>query len=124
MCKYCEETYPITPSQWNPRRAGSDPGIIIEHTFNIDTGKSGVMCGYLIDRFDDLEPDAVFRFNYCPMCGRNLKGEDRDKQLSKVICDMWYWIRKSAYAEQGYITIHELKEYGQKFRELGVMVDD
>ncbi len=46
------------------------------------------------------------------------------EQLSLVICDMWYWVRKSAYAEQGYITIHELKEYGQKFRELGVMVDD
>ena len=124
MCEYCEDERPIMPSQWTPHRAGSDPAIIIENTFNIDTGKSGVMCDYFIDQFEDLEPDAIFNFDYCPKCGRYLKGEDHDEQLSKVICDMWYWVRKSAYAEQGYITIHELKEYGQKFRELGVMVDD
>lgn len=124
MCRYCEEGYPIPPYQWDPHRAGSDPAILIENTFNIDTGKSGVMCGYLIDKFDDLDPDAIFNFDYCPKCGRYLKGEDHDEQLSQVIRDMWYWVRKTAYAEQGYLTISELKNYAQKLRELGVMVDD
>lgn len=46
------------------------------------------------------------------------------ERLSQVIRDMWYWVRKTVYAEQGYLTISELKNYAQKLRELGVMVDD
>ena len=36
------------------------------------------MCGFFTDQFEDLEPDAVFRFNYCPMCGRDLKETNHD----------------------------------------------
>lgn len=77
-CHYCDNLRPITPSNWNPDRAGADPAIIIEHTFNIDTGKNGVMCGFFTDQFEDLEPDAIFRFNFCPMCGRDLRGDNHD----------------------------------------------
>ncbi len=86
-CHYCDNLRPITPSQWNQDRAGSDPAIIIEHTFNIDTGKNGVMCGFFTDQFEDLEPDAVFRFNYCPMCGEEL-GDPKLDQFEKRCADV------------------------------------
>lgn len=70
------------------------------------------------------EPDVIEcdGMRYVPE--RTCRADYPYEQLSQVICDMWYWIRKSAYAEQGYLTISELKNYAQKLRELGVIVDE
>ena len=76
MCEYCEGLKPITPSSWNPERAGEWPGIFIEPAFNIDTRENCVLVGFFIDIDENLEPDASFNFDYCPKCGRNLKEAD------------------------------------------------
>lgn len=50
--------------------------------------------------------------------------EQRYAQLEKTLKEMWYWVRKTAYAEQGYLTVSELKEYARQFKECGVILDD
>lgn len=74
-CEYCEGTRPIRPYAWTEDRAGENPGIIIERGFNVDTGKEQHISGYFIDIDEDLEPDAYFRFGFCPMCGEKLGGD-------------------------------------------------
>lgn len=50
--------------------------------------------------------------------------EQRYAQLEKTLKEMWRWVRKTAYAEQGYLTVSELKEYARQFKECGVILDD
>ena len=54
MCNYCQDKKSITSVNWNG--AGQ---------INID--KNGILYG---------KDDEIFRINYCPMCGRELKGAD------------------------------------------------
>lgn len=92
--------------------------------------------GYGGWRFPDEKPQKVTysagttqHTSDTEMCSCNRsRGYDelqqRYEQLVQTLRSMWYWVRKTAYAEQGYLTVSELKEYACKFGELGVSLDD
>lgn len=52
-----------------------------------------------------------------------LEPEQRLQELTQTIQSMWYWVKKTVHAEQGYITQNGLEKYAEKFNELGVKVD-
>lgn len=60
MCEYCEGNYP-------------EPMFVGE--------KSGLIVGLDIDKDLEIERGYITRYvsiNYCPMCGRDLRGLDHD----------------------------------------------
>lgn len=63
---------PITSYHWDPKKVGSNPGVIMEQGFNIDTNKQQYICGFYADVDDTLEPDAYLKFDFCPKCGKAL----------------------------------------------------